>query len=80
MNQQVVTQPSSVPGDLLMSDEHFAILQKYRPQDERKVEIWARGSGWHLPEKEGLGAVIDLPEFGARFTLAALYKGTPLGG
>jgi Uma2 family endonuclease len=47
-------------------------------QDERRVEHWARTNGWKKQTFKSLKSAIDLSEFGCRFTLAQLYKGTPL--
>jgi Uma2 family endonuclease len=47
-------------------------------QDERRVDHWARSNGWKKQTFKSLKSAIDLPEFDCRFTLAQLYKGTPL--
>lgn len=47
-------------------------------QFERKVEHWARSRKWKLVELTKKRDVVELPEFGCRFTLARLYRGTPL--
>jgi hypothetical protein len=43
------------------------------------VEIRARSTGWEPAELSGYDAVLELPEWGFRMPLAALYDGTPLG-
>ena len=47
-------------------------------QFERKVEHWARAKKWKRVELTKKRDVIELPEFGCRFTLMRLYRGTPL--
>lgn len=43
-----------------------------------RMEVRARMAGWEPMALEGANAVLDLPEWGFRTTLAALYDGTPL--
>ena len=47
-------------------------------QDEVRVEVRARSTGWKSAELSGYDAVLELPEWGFRMPLAALYEGTPL--
>jgi len=48
-------------------------------QDEASVEIRARAQGWELAELKGLDAILELPEWGFRISLADLYDGMALG-
>jgi Uma2 family endonuclease len=43
------------------------------------AEVFARAAVWEPTRLEGLDAMLDIPEWGFRTTLAALYRGTPLG-
>jgi Uma2 family endonuclease len=43
-----------------------------------RVEVRARAAGWEPVVLETLGAVLELPEWGFRMVLAALYDGTLL--
>jgi hypothetical protein len=43
------------------------------------VEVRARAAGWEPVVVEGLDAMLDLPEWGFRTPLSALYDGTGLG-
>ena len=47
-------------------------------QDMLEVTISARAKGWEPQSLRALDDTVDLPELGARFTLRALYRGTPL--
>jgi Uma2 family endonuclease len=47
-------------------------------QDERRVDHWARSNAWAKRTLKSPKSTIDLPEFGCSFTLAQLYKRTPL--
>ena len=47
-------------------------------QKQVRVEVRARAAGWEPVVLEGLDAVLDLPEWGFRAPLAALYHGTRL--
>ena len=47
-------------------------------QKQVRAELMARTKGWQPVVLEGLAAVLDLPEFGFRQPLSALYRGTPL--
>jgi Uma2 family endonuclease len=48
-------------------------------QDEPRVEVRARAQGWEPVELKGLDAVLELPEWGFRMSLADLYDGMALG-
>lgn len=48
-------------------------------QDEVSMEVRARATGWEPAKLKGFDAVLELPEWGFRKPLAALYDGTPLG-
>jgi len=48
-------------------------------QRQVRVEVRARAAGWEPVVLEALDAVLELPEWGFRMPLAALYDGTPLG-
>lgn len=48
-------------------------------QRQVRVEVRARAAGWEPVELKGLGAVLELAEWGFRIPLAALYDGTKLG-
>jgi Uma2 family endonuclease len=48
-------------------------------QDEARVNVRARAQGWEPVEVKGLDAVLELPEWGFRMSLADLYDGTALG-
>jgi Uma2 family endonuclease len=48
-------------------------------QDEARVNVRARAQGWGPVEVKGLDAVLELPEWGFRMSLADLYDGTALG-
>ena len=48
-------------------------------QDQARVEVRARAEGWEPVELKGLDAVLELPEWGFRMSLADLYDGTALG-
>jgi Uma2 family endonuclease len=43
-----------------------------------RVELRARATGWEPAVLEGLDAVLELPAWGFRVTLADLYRGTSL--
>jgi Uma2 family endonuclease len=47
-------------------------------QKEVRVEVRARAAGWEPMELKGLDAVLELPAWGFRATLADLYRGTSL--
>jgi Uma2 family endonuclease len=47
-------------------------------QNRVRVEVRARAAGWEPVVLEGLDTVLDLPEWGFRAPLAALYDGTTL--
>jgi Uma2 family endonuclease len=47
-------------------------------QKQVRVEVRARAAGWEPVDLEGLDAVLELPEWGFRATLAHLYRGTSL--
>jgi Uma2 family endonuclease len=47
-------------------------------QKQVRVELRARAAGWEPAVLEGLDAVLELPEWGFRATLADLYRGTSL--
>lgn len=47
-------------------------------QDLLEVTISARAKGWEPQSLRALDDTVELPELGARFTLRALYQGTPL--
>jgi Uma2 family endonuclease len=49
-------------------------------QKQVRVEVRARVAGWQPAELKSLDAVLELPEWGFRMPLAALYAGTPLAG
>jgi Uma2 family endonuclease len=53
---------------------HVLIISQY----ERHVEHYARSNRWAPTILTKKRDAIDLPEFGCRFTLQRLYKGTPL--
>jgi hypothetical protein len=42
------------------------------------VEVRARAAGWGPAVLKGLDAVLELPDWGFRVTLADLYRGTSL--
>jgi Uma2 family endonuclease len=48
-------------------------------QDQARVEVRARAQGWEPVELKGLDAVLELPEWGFRMSLADLYDGMALG-
>jgi Uma2 family endonuclease len=48
-------------------------------QDRARVEVRARAEGWEPVEIKGRDAVLELPEWGFRISLATLYDGTTLG-
>jgi Uma2 family endonuclease len=43
-----------------------------------RVEIWARAADWKPLTLASLDAALEVPEWGFRMPLAALYDGTPL--
>jgi len=47
-------------------------------QKQVRVEVRARAAGWEPVVLEGLDAVLELPEWGFRVSLAVLYRGTSL--
>ncbi len=47
-------------------------------QDLLEVTVSARAKGWEPQSLRALDDTVELPELGARFTLRALYRGTPL--
>jgi Uma2 family endonuclease len=47
-------------------------------QKQVRVEVRARAAGWEPIILEGPDAVLELPEWGFRATLADLYRGTSL--
>jgi Uma2 family endonuclease len=47
-------------------------------QKQVRAEVRARAAGWEPVVLEALDAVLELPEWSFRVTLAALYEGTPL--
>jgi len=51
---------------------YFLLIQ----QKQVRVEVWARAAGWKPVVLAGLDAVVELPEWGFRATLADLYRGT----
>jgi Uma2 family endonuclease len=48
-------------------------------QKQVRVEVRARAAAWEPIELKRLDAVVELPEWGFRIPLAALYEGTQLG-
>ena len=56
------------------SNQYFLLFE----QKQVRVELLARAAGWEPVVLEGLGAVLELPEWGFRATLADLYRGTSL--
>ena len=48
-------------------------------QKDFHCEVWSRASGWKGVVLRSGDDVLDLPEFGFRCELRALYRGTPLG-
>jgi Uma2 family endonuclease len=48
-------------------------------QDQARVEVRARAQGWEPVELKGLDALLELPEWGFRLSLADLYDGMALG-
>lgn len=55
---------------------YFLLIEQKRV----RVEVRARAAGWEPAALEGPDAVLALPEWGFRTTLAALYDGTSLAG
>ena len=53
---------------------YFLLMEQKRA----RVELRACATAWEPVAVEGLDAVLELPEWGFRVTLAALYEGTPL--
>lgn len=47
-------------------------------QKQVRVEVRARAAGWEPVALQSLDAVLELPEWGFRMPLKALYDGTPL--
>jgi Uma2 family endonuclease len=47
-------------------------------QKRVRVEVMARPAGWREVVLEGLDAVLSVPEWSFRASLADLYRGTPL--
>jgi Uma2 family endonuclease len=55
---------------------YFLLIEQKRV----RVEVRARATNWESVVLEAVGAVLELPEWGFRMPLAALYDGTPLAG
>ena len=53
---------------------YFVLIEQKRV----RAEIFARAAGWQPTVLDGLDARLELPEFGFRVDVAALYRGTPL--
>jgi Uma2 family endonuclease len=53
---------------------YFMLIEQKRV----RAELLGRASGWQPVLLEGLDAVLDVPEWGFKVALAALYRGTPL--
>lgn len=53
---------------------YFVLIEQKRV----RVEIFARMAGWGPTLLECVDAALDIPEWGFRVPLAALYRGTPL--
>jgi Uma2 family endonuclease len=47
-------------------------------QKQVRVEVFARAAGWQPAMLDGFDANLELPEFGFKTDLGALYRGTPL--
>jgi Uma2 family endonuclease len=47
-------------------------------QDEVRVQVWLRSTGWTMRLATSLRNVVAVPELGVHFDLKALYGGTPL--
>jgi Uma2 family endonuclease len=56
------------------SNLYFVLFE----QKQVRVEVRARAAGWEPVVLQGLDAVLELPEWGFRATLADLYRGTSL--
>jgi Uma2 family endonuclease len=56
------------------SNLYFVLFE----QKQVRVEARARAAGWEPVALQGLDAVLELPEWGFRATLADLYRGTSL--
>jgi Uma2 family endonuclease len=54
---------------------YFVLIDQKRV----RLEVLARAQHWHPVVSEGPDGVLDLPAFGFRVPLAALYRGTPIG-
>jgi Uma2 family endonuclease len=53
---------------------YFLLIEQKRV----RAELFARAAGWQPAILEGLDARLELPEFGFKTDLGALYRGTPL--
>ena len=53
---------------------YFVLIEQKRV----RAEVFARAAGWQPATLEGLDAKLELPAFGFRIELGALYRGTPL--
>jgi Uma2 family endonuclease len=53
---------------------YFVLIEQKRA----RAEVHARAGGWQPVVLEGLDAVLDIPEWGFRTDLDAIYRGTPL--
>jgi Uma2 family endonuclease len=53
---------------------YFVLIEQKRV----RAEVFARAADWQPATLEGLDAKLELPAFGFRIELGALYRGTPL--
>jgi Uma2 family endonuclease len=53
---------------------YFVLIEQKRV----RAEVLARAAGWQPVVLEGLDALLEIPEWGFRADLAAIYRGTPL--
>ena len=53
---------------------HFLLIEQKRV----RAELFTRAAGWQPAVLEGFDARLELPEFGFKTDLGALYRGTPL--
>jgi Uma2 family endonuclease len=60
----------------MQNPENFYVL--VIAQDEVRVDLSARTSGWERKRLTSLRNIVVLPEFGVRFSLKSLYRGSPL--
>ncbi len=54
---------------------YFVLIEQKRV----RAEVFARAAGWQPALLEGPEAMLEIPEWGFKVSLAALYRGTPLG-